>query len=100
MAGRPRIVRNIQSYINHADANAGLGPLKAGFGPSVGVTHNYWYNYQSLCQPNRLAVPNYQGLVWLNIRPTYTPSPKKAYNNYGMTRYMSKQAYGKMSKYI
>jgi len=101
MAGRPRIIRSIQSYINSADAHAGLGPLKAGTAPAVGVTRNFWFNYQSQCQQDRLAKPDYNNLVWLNIRPTYTPSPKKTYSSYGTygTRYMSKQYYGKMAKY-
>jgi hypothetical protein len=107
MSGKPRIIRSIQSYINHADTHAGLGPLKAGNAPSIGVTHTYWFNYQSQCQPNKLErlnpgtiANNYDDLVWLNIRPTYTPSPKKSYNSYGLARYASKQVSGKMFRRI
>ena len=107
MAGRSRVMRNIQSYVNHADRNAGLGPLKAGFGPSIGVTHTYWFNYQAQCQPNKTdrlnpgtIANNYDDLVWLNIRPTYTPSPKHAYNSYSLARYASKQVSGKMFRRV
>ena len=44
MAGRPRIVRSIQSYINRSDAKSGLSMLKAGSPPKVGVTRYYWHN--------------------------------------------------------
>jgi hypothetical protein len=47
MAGRPRIVRSIQSYVNHIDANTFSGPMKMGTSPSIGVTRNFWYNYHS-----------------------------------------------------
>jgi hypothetical protein len=49
MAGRPRIVRSIQSYINHTDTHSGIGVMKAGTAPKVGVSRNFWYNYQSQC---------------------------------------------------
>ena len=47
MAGRPRKVRSIQSYINNSDAHSGLSMLKAGTPPKVGVTHYLWYNLQT-----------------------------------------------------
>ena len=56
MAGRPKIIRNIKSYINHIDAHTFSGPMKMGTGPSIGVTRNYWYNYQTQCNQNPNAV--------------------------------------------
>ena len=41
MAGRPRRIRSIQSYINNIDNNTFSGPMKMGTAPSVGVTRNY-----------------------------------------------------------
>ena len=41
MAGRPRIIRSIQSYINHIDAHTFSGPMKTGTSPSIGVTRNF-----------------------------------------------------------
>ena len=37
MAGRPRRVRSIQSYINNIDNHTFSGPMKTGTAPSVGV---------------------------------------------------------------
>jgi hypothetical protein len=74
MAGRPRIIRNIQSYVNHIDANTFSGPMKMGTSPSIGVTRNYWYNYQTQCNQNPNAVKkSYKNMVFLNINPASTP---------------------------
>lgn len=76
MAGRPRIVRNKQSYINHIDANTFSGPMKMGTSPSIGITHNYWHNYQTQCNQNPNAVKkSYANMVFLNINPSQTPVP-------------------------
>jgi hypothetical protein len=53
MAGRPRIVKSIQSYITKADTNAGIGNLKAGTSPSIGKSHYLWYMYSARCSPTR-----------------------------------------------
>ena len=83
MAGRPRVVRNIQSYINNSDAHSGLGPLKAGYPPSVGVTHYLWHNLNTESYPgplSRLNSPAYyktlQWQVYGNLRPPFRPSPR------------------------
>lgn len=73
MAGRPRIVRSIQSYVNHIDANTFSGPMKMGTSPSIGVTRNYWYNYQTQCNQKAGAVKkSYNQMVFLNINPAQT----------------------------
>lgn len=73
MAGRPRIVRSIQSYINHIDANTFSGPMKMGTSPSIGVTRNFWYNYQSQCNQKAGAIKkSYKQMVFLNINPAQT----------------------------
>ena len=73
MAGRPRIVRSIQSYVNHIDANTFSGPMKMGTSPSIGVTRNFWYNYQSQCNQKAGAVKkSYKQMVFLNINPAQT----------------------------
>jgi hypothetical protein len=90
MAGRPRVIRNIQSYINNIDNNTWSGPMKMGTSPSVGVTHNYWHNYQSQCNQTAGAVKkSYANMVFLNINPSITPVPaafpqsqQGLYNNY------------------
>jgi len=74
MAGRPRKVRNIQSYINHIDNNTFSGPMKMGTAPSIGVTRNYWYNYITQCNTKANAVKkSYNNMVFLNINPAQTP---------------------------
>lgn len=74
MAGRPRIIRSIKSYINHIDANTFSGPMKMGTSPSIGVTRNYWYNYQTQCNQDANAVKkSYANMVFLNINPSQTP---------------------------
>jgi hypothetical protein len=73
MAGRPRIIRSIQSYINHIDAHTFSGPMKTGTSPSIGVTRNFWYNYQSQCNQKAGAVKkSYKQMVFLNINPAET----------------------------
>jgi hypothetical protein len=56
MAGRPRKIRCIQSYINNIDNNTASGPMKMGTGPSIGVTRNYWYNYITQCNSAQTPV--------------------------------------------
>ena len=76
MAGRPRIVRSIQSYVNHIDAHTFSGPMKMGTSPSIGVTRNFWYNYQSQCNQKAGAVKkSYKQMVFLNINPAQTIVP-------------------------
>jgi len=74
MAGRPRKIRCIQSYINHIDAHTFSGPMKMGTAPSIGVTRNYWYNYVTQCNTKADAVKkSYDNMVFLNINPAQTP---------------------------
>ncbi len=74
MAGRPRKIRCIQSYVNHIDNNTFSGPMKMGTAPSIGVTRNYWYNYVTQCNTNPNAVKkSYDNMVFLNINPSQTP---------------------------
>jgi len=74
MAGRPRKIRSIQSYINHIDNNTASGPMKMGTAPSIGVTRNYWYNYVTQCNTNPNAVKkSYNNMVFLNINSAQTP---------------------------
>ena len=107
MAGRPKRIRSIQSYVNHIDANTFSGPMKMGLPPSIGVTRNYWNNYLKNCNQNPNAVKkSYANMVFLNITPAHTPvnsgfhqSPHGFYSNYpgssGITRYESQQLAGK-----
>ena len=74
MAGRPRIVRNIKSYINYVDNRSDSGPMKMGTAPSVGITRNYWHNLQ--CYANQKAgkpKKSYKNMVFLGINPAQTP---------------------------
>jgi hypothetical protein len=74
MAGRPRKIRCIQSYVNHIDNNTFSGPMKMGTAPSIGVTRNYWYNYVTQCNTNPNAVKkSYDNMVFLNINSAQTP---------------------------
>jgi len=74
MAGRPRVVRCKQSYVNHIDNNTASGPMKMGTAPSIGVTRNYWYNYVTQCNTNPNAVKkSYANMVFLNINSAQTP---------------------------
>ena len=76
MAGRPKRIRSIQSYINHIDAHTFSGPMKMGTSPSIGVTHYYWHNYLTNCNQNPNAVKkSYANMVFLNINPAQTPVP-------------------------
>ena len=74
MAGRPRRIRSIQSYVNHIDNNTASGPMKMGTAPSIGVTRNYWYNYVTQCNTDPNAVKkSYNNMVFLNINSAQTP---------------------------
>lgn len=74
MSGKPRRIRNIQSYINHIDAHTASGPMKMGTAPDIGVTRNYWHNYQSYCNQSAGATKlSYKNVVQLNINPAQTP---------------------------
>lgn len=74
MAGRPKKIRSIQSYINNIDAHTFSGPMKMGTAPSIGVTRNYWYNYVTQCNTNPNAVKkSYNNMVFLNVNPAQTP---------------------------
>jgi hypothetical protein len=74
MAGRPRIVRNIKSYINYVDNHSDSGPMKIGTAPSVGVTHYYWHNLQSYAnQTAGKPKKSYKNMVFLGINPAQTP---------------------------
>jgi hypothetical protein len=73
MAGRPRRIRSIQSYINNIDNHTFSGPMKMGTAPSIGVTRNYWYNYETRCNTDPNAVKkSYANMVFLNINPSQT----------------------------
>lgn len=68
MAGRPRRIRSIQSYVNNIDNNTFSGPMKSGTAPSIGVTRNYWHNYVTQCNTNPNQVKkSYANMVFLNI---------------------------------
>jgi hypothetical protein len=74
MAGRPRRIRSIQSYVNNIDNNTFSGPMKSGTAPSIGVTRNYWHNYLTQCNTNPNQVKkSYNNMVFLNINPSQTP---------------------------
>ena len=74
MAGRPKKIRSIQSYINHIDNNTFSGPMKMGTAPSIGVTKNHWHNYLSQCNTKANAVKkSYNNMVFLNINSAQTP---------------------------
>lgn len=76
MAGRPRKIRNIQSYINHIDNNTFSGPMKMGTPPSIGKIKYYWYNYLTQCNNRPDAVKkSYANMVFLSINPAQTASP-------------------------
>ena len=77
MAGRPKRIRNIQSYINSIDNHTFSGPMKAGTPSSVGVTRNFWYNYQTQCNQNpNLVKKSYKNMVFLNLKSSITPAPE------------------------
>ncbi len=88
MAGRARIVRNIQSYINRSDAKSGLSMLKAGSPPKVGVTRYYWHNLATQANPGPLSFLNsqayYDTMTWQrygNLRPSFRPLPRTSTYN-------------------
>lgn len=94
MAGRPRKVRSIQSYINNSDAHSGLSMLKAGTPPKVGVTHYLWHNLQTQSNQGPLDFVNtqayYKTLNWQllgNNRPSFTSNPRQAYTSFPASRY-------------
>jgi hypothetical protein len=87
MAGRPKRIRSIQSYINSIDNHTFSGPMKAGTPSSIGVTRNFWYNYQTQCnQDPNLVKKSYKNMVFLNINSARTPVPEgftpSSYVNY------------------
>ena len=50
--------------------------MKMGTSPSIGVTRNYWHNYNTYCNQNPNAVKkSYSNMVFLNINPSQTPVP-------------------------
>lgn len=72
MAGRPRIVRSKQSYVNHIDNNTASGPMKMGTSPSIGVTKNFWNNYDNRCNQDANATKkSYSNMVFLNLGPGF-----------------------------
>ena len=74
MAGRPKKIRSIKSYINNIDAHTFSGPMKSGTAPSIGVTRNYWHNYSTQCNTNPNQIKkSYKIMVFLNINPAQTP---------------------------
>ncbi len=74
MAGRPKKIRSIKSYINNIDAHTFSGPMKSGTAPSIGVTRNYWHNYSRQCNTNPNQIKkSYKNMVFLNINPAQTP---------------------------
>ena len=89
MAGRPKIIRCKQSYINNIDNNTFSGPMKMGTSPSIGVTRNYWYNYTTRCNQNPNAVKkSYNNMVFLNINSAqnacpsgFTPTTNNGYSS-------------------
>jgi len=113
MAGRPRIIKSIKSYINHIDAHTASGPMKMGTSPSVGVIKYYWHNYQSNCnQTDGKKKKSYNNMVFLNINPAQTPvsagftqSQQGLFNNYPgratpLTTYQGKLfAPGRMARF-
>ena len=113
MAGRPRIIKSIKSYINHIDAHTASGPMKMGTSPSVGVIKYYWHNYQSNCnQTAGKPKKSYDNMVFLNINPAITPvsagfpqSQQGLFNNYpgraqALSTYQGKMfAPGRMARF-
>jgi hypothetical protein len=70
MSGKSRLVRCKQSYVNHIDNNTASGPMKMGTSPSVGVTKNFWCNYNRDCNQQANATKKtYNNMVFLNVGP-------------------------------
>ena len=80
MAGRPRKIRSIQSYINHSDTHSGLGMLKEGTAPKIGVTRNFWNTYSTESTPGPNSYVNtpayYSSLRWRDYRSSLSGPPK------------------------
>ena len=77
MAGRPKVVRCKQSYVNHIDNNTISGPMKMGTSPSIGKTGNLWHNFQTQCNQNPNAVKkSYANMVFLNLNSAQTHAPE------------------------
>ena len=96
MAGRRSIVRSIQSYVNHSDANSGLGPLKAGTANKIGNTQWTWYPQKTQSKQGPLDFVNsqayYKTLQWQtygNLRPSFTNGPRQAYTSFPASRYQN-----------
>ena len=90
MAGRPKVIRCKQSYINNIDNHTFSGPMKMGTPPNIGVTRNYWKNYVTQCNQNPNAIKkSYANMVFLNINPAQnvTPAGFKPTNNTGYSDY-------------
>jgi len=94
MAGRAKIVRSIQSYVNHSDANSGLSMLKAGTPNKVGNTQWTWYPQKTQCAQGPLDFVNtqayYKTLNWQllgNNRPSFVSNPRQAYTSFPPSRY-------------
>jgi hypothetical protein len=76
MAGRPKIVRCIQSHINAVDNTTFAGNMKTGLPPRVGVTHYYHDFYSARCNQDPNAVKkSYNNMVFLNVNPSQTATP-------------------------
>jgi hypothetical protein len=91
MAGRSRIVRCKQSYINASDAHSGLSMLKAGTPNKIGNTQWTWYPLKTQCAQGPLdfldSQAYYNTLQWQtygNLWPPFRPSPRiSKYSYYG-----------------
>jgi len=74
MAGRPKRIRSINSYIAHIDNNTASGPMKCGLTSSIGNTHYYSHFYQTrgTTKTNQFK-KSYNNMVFLNINSAQTP---------------------------
>jgi hypothetical protein len=70
--------------------------LKAGTPPRIGVTRNFWWNFQTQASQGPLDFVNsqsyYKTLQWQrygNLRPSFVPSPRQAYISFPASRYPS-----------
>ncbi len=72
MSGKSKLVRCKQSYVNHIDNNTASGPMKMGTSPSIGVTKNFWSNYDRECnQHAEVKKKSYNNMVFLNLGPGF-----------------------------
>jgi hypothetical protein len=87
MAGRPRKIRCVQSYVNRIDNNTFAGPMKCGLTSTIGVTHYY----STLNQARGTTRANqkkktYNNMVFLNITSAHNATPEgfkpSSYINY------------------